>query len=394
MIAITLAPVYILVNYYVVRWLIRWVECCSEIFKKRLVRYLIVGIYIFFASSFIVGFFLPFRSIKIVGNYWLGVVQYILLFVIWFDLIRIILLKWKLINEKIIHARKTFILVGILCFLVVGAFSTYGVIHAKKIVVNSYQVQIDKKVDKFSNLKVALVSDLHFGYNSSLSHVKKMVKLINESDPDVVVIAGDIFDNSYEAIYKPDKIIQEIKKIKTKYGVYAVYGNHDIDEKILAGFTFSWKKNKNLNDPRMTSFLEKANVKLLRDESLLIDDSFYLVGRIDYHKYGMEVEKRKTIEELVSSFDKSKPIILIDHEPYELEEIAKAGVDLDLSGHTHNGQMFPSNVFIKFIWKNPYGLLKVDNMYSAVTSGVGVYGPNMRVGTTAEVMVLDLSFKK
>lgn len=394
MIAITLAPVYILVNYYVVRWLIRWVECCSEIFKKRLVRYLIVGIYIFFASSFIVGFFLPFRSIKIVGNYWLGVVQYILLFVIWFDLIRIILLKWKLINEKIIHARKTFILVGILCFLVVGAFSTYGVIHAKKIVVNSYQVQIDKKVDKFSNLKVALVSDLHLGYNSSLSHVKKMVKLINESDPDVVVIAGDIFDNSYEAIYKPDKIIQEIKKIKTKYGVYAVYGNHDIDEKILAGFTFSWKKNKNLNDPRMTSFLEKANVKLLRDESLLIDDSFYLVGRIDYHKYGMKVEKRKTIEELVSSFDKSKPIILIDHEPYELEEIAKVGVDLDLSGHTHNGQMFPSNVFIKFIWKNPHGLLKVDNMYSAVTSGVGVYGPNMRVGTTAEVMVLDLSFKK
>lgn len=394
MIAITLAPVYILVNYYVVRWLIRWVECCSEIFKKRLVRYLIVGIYIFFASSFIVGFFLPFRSIKIVGNYWLGVVQYILLFVIWFDLIRIILLKWKLINEKIIHARKTFILVGILCFLVVGAFSTYGVIHAKKIVVNSYQVQIDKKVDKFSNLKVALVSDLHFGYNSSLNHVKKMVKLINESNPDVVVIAGDIFDNSYEAIYKPDKIIQEIKKIKTKYGVYAVYGNHDIDEKILAGFTFSWKKNKNLNDPRMTGFLEKANIKLLRDESLLIDDSFYLVGRIDYHKYGMKVEKRKTIEELVSSFDKSKPIILIDHEPYELEEIAKVGVDLDLSGHTHNGQMFPSNVFIKFIWKNPHGLLKVDNMYSAVTSGVGVYGPNMRVGTTAEVMVLDLSFKK
>ena len=394
MIAITLAPVYILVNYYVVRWLIKWVECCSEIFKKRLVRYLIVGIYIFFASSFIVGFFLPFRSIKIVGNYWLGVVQYILLFVIWFDLIRIILLKWKLINEKIIHARKTFILVGILCFLVVGAFSTYGVIHAKKIVVNSYQVQIDKKVDKFSNLKVALVSDLHFGYNSSLSHVKKMVKLINESDPDVVVISGDIFDNSYEAIYEPDKIIQEIKKIKTKYGVYAVYGNHDIDEKILAGFTFSWKKNKNLNDPRMTSFLEKANIKLLRDESLLIDDSFYLVGRIDYHKYGMKVEKRKTIEELVSSFDKSKPIILIDHEPYELEKIAKVGVDLDLSGHTHNGQMFPSNVFIKFIWKNPHGLLKVDNMYSAVTSGVGVYGPNMRVGTTAEVMVLDLSFKK
>lgn len=394
MIAIMLAPVYILVNYYVVRWLIRWVECCSEFFKKRLVRYLIVGIYIFFASSFIVGFFLPFRSIKIVGNYWLGVVQYILLFVIWFDLIRIILLKWKLINEKIIRARKTFILVGILCFLVVGTFSTYGVIHAKKIVVNSYQVQIDKKVDKFSNLKVALVSDLHLGYNSSLNHVKKMVKLINESNPDVVVIAGDIFDNSYEAIYEPDKIIQEIKKIKTKYGVYAVYGNHDIDEKILAGFTFSWKKNKNLNDPRMTSFLEKANVKLLRDESLLIDDSFYLVGRIDYHKYGMEVEKRKTIEELVSSFDKSKPIILIDHEPYELEEIAKAGVDLDLSGHTHNGQMFPSNIFIKFIWKNPHGLLKVDNMYSAVTSGVGVYGPNMRVGTTAEVMILDLSFKK
>lgn len=392
MIAILISPLYILINIYIVKWLIKWTETCSKIFKNKIIKYIVIITYIFFASSFITGFFLPYKKIKIIGNYFLGVIQYIVLIVVLADLIRILLKKTKIVNEKILSSKITFIISGSICILLTILLSTYGVIHSKKIVYTDYNVNIDK-ITNIDNLKISLVSDIHLGYNTHLSHIKKMVDMINNSNSDLVLIAGDIFDNNYEAIDNDEDIINELKRIKSKYGVYAVYGNHDIDEKILAGFTFNWDKSEVLIDPRMEEFLSKSNIKTLRDETILIDDSFYLIGRLDYHKYGIKINERKTIEELIKDIDIDKPIIVLDHEPYELNELSNNNVDLDLSGHTHNGQMFPSNILIKVIWDNPYGLLKVGNMTSIVTSGIGVYGPNMRVLTTAEVVNINVNFK-
>lgn len=392
MIAILISPLYILINIYIVKWLIKWTETCSKIFKNKIIKYIVIITYIFFASSFITGFFLPYKKIKIIGNYFLGVIQYIVLIVVLADLIRILLKKTKIVNEKILSSKITFIISGSICILLTILLSTYGVIHSKKIVYTDYNVNIDK-ITNIDNLKISLVSDIHLGYNTHLSHIKKMVDMINNSNSDLVLIAGDIFDNNYEAIGNDEDIINELKRIKSKYGVYAVYGNHDIDEKILAGFTFNWDKSEVLIDPRMEEFLSKSNIKTLRDETILIDDSFYLIGRLDYHKYGIKINERKTIEELIKDIDIDKPIIVLDHEPYELNELSNNNVDLDLSGHTHNGQMFPSNILIKVIWDNPYGLLKVGNMTSIVTSGIGVYGPNMRVLTTAEVVNINVNFK-
>lgn len=392
MIAILISPLYILINIYIVKWLIKWTETCSKIFKNKIIKYIVIITYIFFASSFITGFFLPYKKIKIIGNYFLGVIQYIVLIVVLADLIRILLKKTKIVNEKILSSKITFIISGSICILLTILLSTYGVIHSKKIVYTDYNVNIDK-VSNIDNLKISLVSDIHLGYNTHLSHIKKMVDMINNSNSDLVLIAGDIFDNNYEAIGNDEDIINELKRIKSKYGVYAVYGNHDIDEKILAGFTFNWDKSEVLIDPRMEEFLSKSNIKTLRDETILIDDSFYLIGRLDYHKYGIKINERKTIEELIKDIDIDKPIIVLDHEPYELNELSNNNVDLDLSGHTHNGQMFPSNILIKVIWDNPYGLLKVGNMTSIVTSGIGVYGPNMRVLSTAEVVNINVNFK-
>lgn len=392
MIAILISPLYILINIYIVKWLIKWTETCSKIFKNKIIKYIVIITYIFFASSFITGFFLPYKKIKIIGNYFLGVIQYIVLIVVLADLIRILLKKTKIVNEKILSSKITFIISGSICILLTILLSTYGVIHSKKIVYTDYNVNIDK-ITNIDNLKISLVSDIHLGYNTHLSHIKKMVDMINNSNSDLVLIAGDIFDNNYEAIGNDEDIINELKRIKSKYGVYAVYGNHDIDEKILAGFTFNWDKSEVLIDPRMEEFLSKSNIKTLRDETILIDDSFYLIGRLDYHKYGIKINERKTIEELIKDIDIDKPIIVLDHEPYELNELSNNNVDLDLSGHTHNGQMFPSNILLKVIWDNPYGLLKVGNMTSIVTSGIGVYGPNMRVLTTAEVVNINVNFK-
>ena len=215
---------------------------------------------------------------------------------------------------------------------------------------------------------------------------------INAQDPDLVVIAGDIFDNNFDALEDPRRLAEILQGIQSTYGVYACYGNHDVDEPILAGFTFPSDKKKE-SDPRMDAFLETAGITLLQDEGILIQDSVYLFGRADKERPGRGIQERMTPEQITKSMDPTKPIIVIDHEPRELDELAAAGVDLDLAGHTHDGQMFPANILMKFLWENPCGYLKKDQMHSIVTSGVGLFGPNMRVGTRAEICKIHVSFE-
>ena len=214
-----------------------------------------------------------------------------------------------------------------------------------------------------------------------------MVDRINGQDADLVVIAGDIFDNEWEAVEDPETIAATLRSIRSKYGVYACYGNHDIEEPVLAGFTFRQSEKKE-SDPRLDEFLKNANITLLRDEGTLIDGKFYLYGRPDAHRPGRGIETRKTPDEITAGLDKDKPIIVLDHQPKELQELADAGVDIDLCGHTHDGQMFPGNLTIKLMWENACGYLQKGKMHNIVTSGVGLFGPNMRVGTKSR----DLSY--
>ena len=186
--------------------------------------------------------------------------------------------------------------------------------------------------------------------------------------------------------------IKILKKIKYHYGVYTCWGNHDINEPILAGFTFK-QAPEDVKDPRMKKFLENSNIHPLRDESVLIDNRFYVIGRKDASLTEKIGETRKTPEQLISSLDKNKPVFIIDHQPKGLQKLADAGADLDLCGHTHDGQLFPGNLTIKTMWENPRGLLQKDSMTNIVTSGAGVWGPAMRIGTDSEICVINVSFK-
>ena len=397
MIAIFLSPIYILINFYIARWLLSWMQACSKHFNKRKIRILVITIYTFFASALLIGFLLPIspieRIMKLIGNYWLGVLLYVILTVLIADGIRLIIKKNKKLPKEYTYSKRTFVIVGTICITIISILSIWGAINARIIHTTEYNVTINKKTEKIKKLKIALVADLHMGYNIGTPHIKNMVKKINEQNPDLVVIAGDIFDNEYEALDNPKAIVKTLKKIKSKYGVYATYGNHDIKEKILAGFTFSKKGQKKESDIRMDQLLNDANITLLRDESVLIDDSFYLYGRPDYRRPGRGITVRKTPKEITNDLDKEKPIIVVDHEPSELQELREAGVDMDLCGHTHDGQLFPANLTSKLMWENSYGYLKKGNMHNIVTSGVGLFGPNMRVGTIAEVAIINVNFK-
>lgn len=391
MIAIFLAPVYILLNIYIFRWLIKWMSACTHHFKKKSVRVVVLTAYSFLALSILFSFFWPARWLMTVTNIWFGTICYILLIVIMADIVRLILKYVIKVDRKKLSSRKVFVTAGTVCIAVVLGLSVYGVINAKHIQTTSYNVAIDKKAGDISSMKVVLIADLHLGYNTGNPEMKQMVKKVNAQNPDLIVIAGDFFDNNFDALNNPGKIASTLREMKSKYGVYACYGNHDVQEKILAGFTFNHDEKK-MSDPRMDQFLVDSGITLLHDEGIVIEDSFYLFGRADEERPGRGIDKRLSPEEITKGIDPSLPILVIDHEPKELQELADARADLDLCGHTHDGQMFPGNLTIKLLWENAYGYLKKDDMHNIVTSGVGVFGPNMRVGTKSEICVIDVEF--
>ena len=394
MIFLFLLPFYLGVSSYMMFRFFYWMKHCNHRFNWLRFKVPFAVVYLFMALSPVIAFLLPKSAVAIVirriSTYWIGIMLYSLLYVVLFDLLRLIAKHTKLKNT-LLFSRGSVISIGSVIVACAVATCLYGIFNARNIKVNEYSVTVNKSCGSDKHLKAVLVADLHMGYAIGVDHITNMVKKINEQNADIVIIAGDIFDNSYDGMDDPEGIKAQLKSIKSKYGVYAVYGNHDIDEKILMGFTFDWG-GKQLHSEKMTNFIKECNIKLINDESVLINDEFYLVGRRDTDKPGTEDGTRAEISELTKDLDKTKPIFVLSHEPDELQKTADAGADIDFSGHTHDGQLFPGNLTIGLFWENPCGMIKKDNMYSIVTSGVGVYGTFMRVGTDAEICSVDIDF--
>lgn len=394
MIFLFLLPFYLGVSSYMMFRFFYWMKHCNHRFNWLRFKVPFAVVYLFMALSPVIAFLLPKSAVAIVirriSTYWIGIMLYSLLYVVLFDLLRLIAKHTKLKNT-LLFSSGSVISIGSVVVACAVATCLYGIFNARNIKVNEYSVTVNKSCGSDKHLKAVLVADLHMGYAIGVDHITNMVEKINQQNADIVIIAGDIFDNSYDGMDDPEGIKAQLKSIKSKYGVYAVYGNHDIDEKILMGFTFDWG-GKQLHSEKMTNFMKDCNIKLINDESVLINDEFYLVGRRDTDKPGTEDGTRAEISELTKDLDKTKPIFVLSHEPDELQKTADAGADIDFSGHTHDGQLFPGNLTIGLFWENPCGMIKKDNMYSIVTSGVGVYGTFMRVGTDAEICSVDIDF--
>lgn len=330
-------------------------------------------------------------QIRRLSTYWLGIMLYMIAAVSIIDLTRFILKHTRLKNSFLFTPR-ALVVIGTVTAVFLSTICTYGLYNARNIKVKTYDINIAKYCGDTKDLKIALVADLHMGYSIGAKHITNMVEKINALSPDIIILAGDVFDNSSSSLDDPDEISKQLRSLKSKYGAYATYGNHDIEENLLVGFTLDTNSEK-INSKEMNDFLEKSGVTLLRDETMMINNEFYIVGRRDGIKPSTDDGKRLSADELTKDLDKSKPIIFVAHEPSELQETADAGADIVLSGHTHDGQLFPGNIITNLMWENPYGVKKKDNMYSIVTSGVGVFGPLMRVGTNSEICEINIHFK-
>lgn len=215
-------------------------------------------------------------------------------------------------------------------------------------------------------IKAVMISDLHLGHTIRRDEMEAWAKLINAENPDYIFISGDVIDNDVRPLYA-DNMPEAINMLEAQKGIYAVLGNHEY----IAGVENS------------IEFFNKTKVKLLRDEVILLPENIYLVGRDD--KMNLH---RAELSALLEGLDPAVPKIVLDHQPFKVAEMAKAGDFLQFSGHTHDGQVWPYKYATKMINGISSGLLTLDNSQFLVSSGIGLWGGKFRIGTRSDYMVV------
>ena len=296
-----------------------------------------------------------------VGTSWIMILLYLFMLFLALDIIRITgLLPLK---QFMFSSWTGFgaVVLFVTTLMVAGNINYH---HKKRV---ELTIKTDKNSASDKPLKIVALSDLHLGYGIGTKEFRKWVHLINREDPDIVLIAGDAIDNSLSPLYERD-FTSVFGEIKTKHGIFLAPGNHEYISKITESL----------------DFLTQAGITVLRDSVALVDN-YYIAGRDDRSNH-----QRKTIAELTASLDASKPIILLDHQPYHLEEAEKNNIDLYLAGHTHNGQVFPISLITKAMYEVSYGYLKKGNSHFYVTSGIGIWGGKFRIGSRSEYVVIHL----
>ena len=259
-------------------------------------------------------------------------------------------------------------------FFLVMAIVTGLMFHAYHVVaypvVKDVYVTLPKGSSNRDSMTIVMMSDLHIGEMIGKELVQQYVKMSNAQHPDLVVLVGDIMD--YESRFAEKAHIEEdLKQLKAPLGVYVVYGNHEYRANRIA--KYRW--------------LKKTRATLLIDSVARPDSSFYLIGRDDHIN-----KKRKPLHALMAGIDTTKPIIVLDHQPWSFAEMTMNGVDLGLHGHTHNGQLWPYPLVMKLIYECPYGYHQKGPTQFYVSSGIGIAGPPYRVGTVSEMVVLHIRF--
>lgn len=391
MLAFIFAPFYVFVNIFLVRWVLRWATSCHRVFDTRVFRTAFIAVYVFAALSPLTSFLIKepawlHRLLMRVYGHWFGWLLYLILAVLVVELARGIIRRVR--GKDFAEMERARRVQGAVALALVCVIGFHGIAHAERLYVTEYTVQVDKAG---ADMTVALLADLHLGYSTDPAYIERIADAVRGMQPDLVVLAGDIFDNEFEAVPEPARITAALASMNSTFGTYACWGNHDLREPILAGFTWN-SGGADKHDARMEALLAEAGVTLLDDQTLTLPNGVQLAGRRDPSRDKKLGETRKPPAELLYALDSQKPIFVIDHQPKELEQLAAAGADLDLSGHTHDGQMFPGNLTIRLLWDNACGYLQVGEMHSVVTSGAGVWGPAMRVGTKSEVVKINVVF--
>jgi uncharacterized protein len=335
------------------------------------------------ALSFIAGRFLeriaitPFSTAVVwVGSFWFAAFAYFILSLLLIDILRLINYVVPIFPSFITaNIVRTKMLVAIGLCSIITILIVVGFFNARNPRVKMLELNISKQVDSVKTLDIAVASDIHLGTIIGRERLNEIVDKINSIHADLVLFPGDIVDEDLAPVVNQN-LGEMLRTIKAKYGVYAITGNHEY----IGGVEEAVK------------YLTEHGIRVLRDEVVKVNGSIVLVGREDRSISQFNGRKRKPLAELMTGVDKRYPIILMDHQPFGLHEAVEQGADLQLSGHTHHGQLWPFNAITNAVYELSWGYIKKGQTHFYVSSGVGTWGPPVRLGNTPEIIHLRLTF--
>ena len=292
-----------------------------------------------------------------IGNSWLVIMFYLLMAFLVLDIGRLVHLvpaTWLRDN-----AVTSAVLTGLMLVTFIG-----GNIHYHNKQRQEINLTTDKPLER--PLKIVMVSDLHAGFHNRRAEIGRWVNMINAEQADLILIAGDMIDGNVRPL-KAQGTVEELQRLNAP--TVACLGNHEY----ITGL------DKSLE------LLSHTGIHILRDSTMTIGN-VTIAGRDDRSN-----RRRKSVEQLMNGIDRSTYIIMLDHQPYHLEEAEQNGVDLQLSGHTHRGQVWPLNWVTKKMYECDYGQWQRGKTDYYVSSGLGIWGGKFRIGTDSEYVVINVS---
>lgn len=311
------------------------------------------------------------------GSFWIAAMLYFFLAALLFDVARVVnhflpFYPPAVTND---YSRAKLIAAGSVV-AVVALLLLVGHVNALFPRVRTLDLTVTGKASAMKELRIVAASDIHLGSIVGRSRVNRIVGMINSLEPDVVLLPGDIVDEDLAPVISRN-LGEALRNIESRFGVYAATGNHEY----IGGVE------------RASAYLTDHNIIMLRDRSVKVNDSFFLVGREDRSLGRFNGGRRKDLSELMKEVDCKLPVILMDHQPFGLAQAAKYGIDLQLSGHTHYGQLWPVNYIVERVYEVAWGYRKIDGTHYYVSNGAGTWGPPVRVGNRPEIVQIRLRFE-
>ncbi|HTO15759.1 MAG TPA: metallophosphoesterase [Edaphocola sp.] len=367
---ISVLLIFLATNYYVALRLYQLIP------DNSLIRIAFIAIFAICAGSLFL-FFPLYKNLSFtvgallyrIGTAWLIAFGYFLLLFIIIDLLKVSNNIFHFMDKSLVYSlthhnyTSFFSVIGVVVILLFIGNINY---HKKRRV--HFEIETSKLTTNKDRLRIVGISDLHLGYTIGAKELTKWVQIINDENPDIVVIGGDLIDNNAEIIFEMglDRIL---RNIHAPLGVYACLGNHEY---------ISGKSESIL-------FHEASNILVLKDTIYHVTENITLIGRDD-----LSNKNRKTLNAIINGVDKNQFKLLLDHQPSNLEEAEKEKIDLQFSGHTHNGQVFPFSLIAESMFENPHGMIRKGLTWVYVSSGLGIWGGKFRIGTQSEYAVFDL----
>jgi uncharacterized protein len=311
-----------------------------------------------------------------IGSFWLAFMLYFILVALCIDFARVLNHYFHIFPRVFyVDYQHTKLIVLFISMALVTLIVASGFINARIPGIKKLELHVPKVVPGEKSLKIVMASDIHLGTIIAKRKANRLVETINSLRPDIVLFAGDVVDEDLAPVIK-NNLGANLLQIKSKLGVYAITGNHEY----IGGVEPAVK------------YLREHGVTVLRDTAMIIDNRFYLVGREDRDRPRFAGKQRKELSELMQQVNQSFPVILLDHQPFNLGRAVEQGVDLQLSGHTHHGQMWPFNYITTAIYEISCGYKMIGNTHFYVSTGFGTWGPPVRLGNRPEIVEINVKF--